>query len=355
MSLNVSSILSKHGALQAPSAANASPVILEFTDTLANIAGSVFDTPDASDQTGNKYLLTRLKPGVSYRLTFEIYTKTSDSNWNWEANIRPSGVTGPAIGTTPTSNNYFMNGQDVAFQTLLEPNDVTVTQTGFSRHDSAVEKYRIKSSAAFNGFNSSSRYYDLSTNGQPLNGFDVDPIPHRHDGYMFLFKSPDIENTIGSLTNALINNNFVGYNPTDANKGFKYIANLQSLMVPNAPSIQVGLQLSDFQDGGTFGPLEKNQKYIVGLVVHDVDSDYILYDYNLSQRIIKWHSFILDEAGDWQIYLRQFINVNESGNPNLHPSSAAGIHIDAISTVGAFTSTDVFRIKMTATPFTPSA
>ena len=197
--LTVNDILTKHGQAGASSAANAPPVTLTFTDTFANIAGVVFDTPDASDVTGNKYLLQKLKPGVSYKLSFTIYTETSTNNFTLRAdNLKPSGVTGPALGTASTTANYFLDGTDIAFKTALD-DGTNVTQTGFTRHDTAIENYRIKNTAGYTEFVSAPTFYDLTPSGQPVSGFAIPPAPHQYDGYLFCLSTPMLTTQMWNL------------------------------------------------------------------------------------------------------------------------------------------------------------
>lgn len=353
--LNVDTLIALHDS-------GASTVTLTFTDTLENIAGAFFDQFD--NEGGNTYLLQKLKPGVSYRLTFNILTETSPGSYVMAAqNITASDVySSSSLGEVPIDNNYFFYNDGgvryVAFKTALD-DQVSVVATGMTRFDTAVELYRPHSSAAYTDFIGFPSYYDLSQQGQPTTGFQVDPIKHSYDGYLFLFYHENasenagdhVQNTNASLTNGLRNRKFIGATDADPLKGFKRIVDIHSSRI--GASVPVNFTKIDFEAGGVFGEgLRKNGKYIIGLVLHDKHSNYIPYEYDsgTGNKLIKWYSFVLNEAGNWQIFLRKFVNVS---NRNLHSSTAGAIEIDSISTVGSFNSTDNIRIVMTATPFTP--
>lgn len=359
--LNVDTLIALHES-------GASEVKLTFTDTFENITGSTsFDSFDGVG--GNTYLLQKLQPGVPYRLTFDILTETSPGSGSYAnaaQNITAADVfSSSSLGDTPVENNYFFNTDGViryvAFKTTID-DQVSVAATGMTRHDTTVELYRPHSTAAYTGFTSSPSYYHLSaTTGQPSD-FLVAPIKHNYDGYLFLFYHQNtlfpgnhVLNTNASLTSGLRNGKFIGKTAADPLKGFKRIVDIHSSRVDGIDAVSVNFTKADFEAGGVFGEgLEKNGKYIIGLVLHDKNSDYIPYEYDsgTAEKLIKWYSIILNEAGNWQIFLKNFVNVN-THNSDLHPSTAAGIHIDSISTVGSFSSTDNIRIVMTATPFTP--
>jgi hypothetical protein len=358
LGLSVDTLIALHDS-------GASTVTLTFTDTLENIAGASFDQFD--NQGGNTYLLQKLKPGVSYRLTFNIMTETFPGSGNYvpsAQNITASDVhSSSSLGEVPIDNNYFFYNDGgvryVAFKTALD-DQVSVVATGMTRYDTAVELYRPHASAAYTDFIGFPSYYDLSQQGQPTLGFQVDPTKHSYDGYLFLFYHENasenagdhVQNTNASLTNGLRNRKFIGATAVDPLKGFKRIVDIHSNRVTGA-AVSVNFTKIDFEAGGVFGEgLRKNGKYIIGLVLHDKNSNYIPYEYDsgTGNKLIKWYSFVLNEAGNWQIFLRNFVPV--SGR-NLHPSTAGAIEIDSISTVGSFSSTDNIRIVMTATPFTP--
>lgn len=345
-------------------------VELEITDTFRNITGN-----DAYDQFdgfgGNTYLLQKLKPGVSYKLTFSIFMQTS-TNSVWEelaGNITATDVhSSSTLGTTPVEGNYFFytenNIEYVAFKTQNPDDLITVNATKMTRHDTDIELYRPINGAAYTNFASQPSFYELSSlTKQPTNGFAVDPIKHAYDGYLFLFyhentsySTKEVANTNAALTNALINGDFIGYKSGDNLKGFKRISDIHASRTDGVEEVKVNFTTADFQPGppvGVFGQtLEKNGKYIIGLVLHDKDSDYIPYEYASSGKVIKFYSTVLNAAGNWQIFLKNFVNVT-THHDHLHPSTAAGIHIDSISTVGDFNSNDSIRIVMKATPFTP--
>lgn len=330
-----------------------------------NVAGNVSD-----NQGGNKYLLQKLVPNTKYKLTFTLV--------KYEGSIGTTVIndlTAASVYNLPTSstgvpaddslNPYFWHDSSgnltLAFRTTTDNNTNTELENP-QRIDSSVEGYRPVNTCGFNVVTGRGFYYNLHTDTQQpidLSGnsitFATNPINlHRLDGFIFIFPyvaSPTSE----SLTTKFLNNEFLGYNPTSLTKGFKHVIDIHAYRTKDLnPFSTADFIASDSNLNPTFGgPLDKNTKYTVAMMVYDNTSDHILYTKtsDVSQtKIYKWFSGTLDAAGTWAVYLKYATPINSINN-QLYPSTAIAIELDGISTSGAVNDTDVFALTITAVPF----
>lgn len=322
---------------------------------------------------GNNYLVQNLIPGVRYTLRFDIEKKernpiTNADEWVSKiTNLAVSSVHGIALTTGETSTNFFLsqpdsNGnQDILFKTTnamnnADPanNDISLTTTGFTRNDTSP--YLPTMTSGIGAFTSKARFYTLNGAGQPSSGIAVDPSPHAYDAFMMIFPNNTIENTNAALTSAFFNLDYLNAKDEDAatsNNGIIQFPDVNSIESFDTPITLDNIQMTASQLQTKFGTLVKDDTYIVAFMLYDKNSKYIPYyiDDSLSTpKQIKWFRFMMQAAGNWEIYLSQFRTV-QNVNVNLHSSTAVAINIDGISTVGTPSSGDEYKITIRAIPY----
>jgi hypothetical protein len=346
-----------------------------FTDTYSNITGDgIIDNIG-----GYNYLVQTLVPGIKYKLRFDIEKKeilpgSGTEGWASKAtNLSISAVHGTALTTTEVTNNFFLSqpdadgNQEILFQTTnamneADPlnNNINLTTTGFTRNDTSP--YLPTLTSGIGDFTSKARYYILNGAGQPSNGTLVDPSPHAYDAYMMIFPNNTVENTNAALTSAFINGNYLkakttgGQYTATTDNGIILFSDVNRIEDPSFGTTQITLSDIPITSSALqtkYGTLVKDDQYIVAFMLYDKNSQYIPYytDSNLAiPRQIKWFRFVMQAAGNWEIYLSQFRTVTNV-HANLHSSTAVALNIDGISTVGTPSSGDEYRITIRASPY----
>lgn len=323
---------------------------------------------------GKTYLVQKLIPGIKYTLRFDLERREynpSIGSYQWVSkanNLAVSAVHGTPLTTSEVSNNFFLSGvdasgnQDILFRTTnamneVEPtnNDITLTTTGFTRNDTG--SYLPTLTSGIGGFTSKARFYSLDGTGQPTSGTLVAPSPHAYDAYMMIFPNATVANTNADLTRAFLNFEYVRAKPLeDINSAQNGI--IKFVDVNRVPDTYQQLTLTDISISATdlfnkYGNLIKDDQYIVAFMLYDKNSQYIPYytdDSLANPRQIKWFRFLMQAAGNWEIYLSQFRSVTNV-HSNLHSSTSVAINIDGISTVGTPASGDEYRITIRASPY----
>lgn len=349
-----------------------SVVSLSIVDTWANITGySANITNTLTDNlSGNVYILQKLVPNTSYKLTYSLAKLDSATQvFNdipGAINMTTSRISGVSdLLTTPPNADepnrfYFITDSLVkyaAFRTKPD-NGVTMSEHNQTRIDSAASGYRPSDSRGFTNFATQSRFYTLHSSRQlPINvsgtivPYDqITPNKHAYDGYMFIFPYEAIT-TNENLTTRFNSGSYIGYDAGDLYKGFIRIPDIQI----NMANIIASNALNNFNDtqfisGGTFGAsLDKNLQYTLAMIVYDKTSNYVLHVIQSVTPVFQWFTQTMDLAGIWSVNLASFVPINTSVY-ELSASTAMAISIDGISTIGTVIGSDQYRLTITATP-----
>lgn len=344
------------------------PVSVTIEDTYANITGSGF----IDGVGGNNYFIQKLVPGVQYKLSFDIYKKETNSDGIEEFvskiyNLRPSAVHN-GIGDTIVSDDFFRDADnDIAFLTTNNFNtltpDIVLGTNGFPRNDTSPFLPRVGDSKITIFTSSARRYTTILPNGlPPSSGAAAIPTSHSYDAFMMIFPHQNVvgvtlvEDTNSALTEAFYNGQYLNAsmdNSVVMNNGILHMFDVH--YIETDPAI-TELPLSNFISASNlqikYGSLVKDGLYIVAFMLYDKHSDYIPY-YNDSSIIgrpkqIKWYRFVMQAAGNWEIFLSSF---NPVSNSYLHSSTAVSINIDGMSTVGTPSTDDFYKLIIRATPY----
>lgn len=338
---------------------------IDIVDTYGNITSTTGFSNVSDGVGGNQYVIQKLIPGVIYELTFTISTYDAVDNLYIEraTNLTPAGISGSIIGNTPTNGYYWhidavTGTSKLRFKTSNPPSDISVTQTGsWVRYDSAINGYLPTSANGYNQFSSAYSYYNhitlnASTQQPPGGNWALAQTKHAYDGYLVMFPfrntgyATNVSNNNISLTNAFLSGNYI---KSALGTGLYRFTDLQTTAaIISGATLSVNVQLSLLQQ--TFGNLTKDGEYIMGLLLFDKTSDYIVYDIMTDavgspQYTIRWmEKTIMYGAGSWDIYLKQFA-INNSNS-----STSISIEIDGISTQGTPATNDRYKLVITATP-----
>lgn len=335
---------------------------LTVVDTFENIGGA-----NVGDANVGTYVIQNLIPGTTYTLTFNI-EREIDNVWT---DVTAGDSLNPAVvigaGDTSSTTNFWWSSTDslnrqLRFKTI-QNDGTSSSSTGFTQTRKSITPFQPQNTRLID-FTSNATYYTLSSDGRPsfgavVNDFggpnsDLGVSIHAFDAFLFFFEIPDIRPSPAELNTYLtagfrFRNDYVGYNATNATKGFLKIPNVH---LADGNGVDVDLSDGKFTSSGVFGgPLDRNKQYYAAFMFVNKTAKYIpsRIDDN-SDLVIQWSVFEVPFGGVWSISLKNFKAVSDVDG-QLSQSTTVAVEIDGIGTQGVISSTDNFRITMTATPF----
>lgn len=328
---------------------------------------------DVGDTNVGTYVIQNLIPGTTYSLRFKI-EREIDGIWTNVAGssnelFRPASVIG-AVDSMTVDNFWWSSvdplNRDILFKTIQD-DGTFLESSGFTQTRNNQSPFQPQGTK-INSLSTNATYFTLSPDGRPAygpNNSDVRDFggPNSllgvntcaYDAFLFFFAYPNIPPSVGEELDEYLTAGFrdrkdyIGYDQTNETKGFLKIPNVHSA-TPDTP-ININLGDSQFIPTGAFGvPMDRNKQYYAAFMFVNKTAKYIVSGRNSSQIMyIKWSVFNVPFGGVWSISLRNFRQVHDVDG-QLSKSTSVAVEIDGIGVQGTISSTDQFRITMTATP-----
>lgn len=344
------------GSLGAPYRQSMKVEVVDTHSNLTNNPGSGVD-----DEPG--FIIQKLKPNTVYRLTFSIFKEESDGGGGIvytevAADLDPAVPSVSSDNSNQQGGTYFWDsaGNNQLYFKTLGSDDSVITANGFG--STRGPDHEPSNDGFLNGFVSNATIIDPVAANGTFDGTGTNSNTMAFDAWIFIFEKP-VDATYGDaeFTNQLGTNNFVGYTLGDTSKGV-LIVNDVHLVETSGTTIQIPLPSSEFvSPTGTFpvpgtNKLAVDRQYYVAAALYNKDAKYIVKHHGggVLDGKIKWESLLTPFGGVWSITLGRFRALDGSVLGGIHNSTAISVDIDGLGVVGAITSADVFKIKMTATP-----